>query len=71
MNLSRPTRNVFYISVVLVVLSLLGRFAGVSQLAQYEYWLLLIGYILLLVSNPLWNKKSAVWRSFFSAAVRL
>jgi hypothetical protein len=49
MNLSRPTRNVFYISVILVVLSLLGRFAGVSALAQYEYWLLLIGYILLLL----------------------
>ncbi len=47
MNLSRPTRNVFYISVGLVVLSLLGRFGGVGQLAQYEYWLLLIGYILL------------------------
>lgn len=47
MRLSSPTRNVFYISVILVVLSLLGRFAGVAQLAEYEYWLLLIGYILL------------------------
>lgn len=47
MNLSRPTRNIFYISLVLAVLSLLGRFAGVAALAQYEYWLLLIAYILL------------------------
>lgn len=46
MRLSAPTKNVFYISVLLVVLGLAGQF-GVTALADYAYYLTLAGFALL------------------------
>ena len=51
MRLNQPTQLVFWISVALVVLGLLGQF-GVF-LSGYEYWLTLGGFALLALGNVL------------------
>lgn len=49
MKLTPPTKIVFWISVVLVVLGLLGQFGVVAALGAYVAWLYLIGYVVLLL----------------------
>ena len=51
MRLSAPTKNVFWISVILVVVGLLGFF--VDALADYQLWAFLAGYVLLFLGNVL------------------
>ena len=51
MRLSRPTNATFLLSVILVALGLLGRFAGLGAAAPYAFWLVLLGYILLFLGN--------------------
>lgn len=51
MKLSSPTKIVFWGSVVLVVLGLLGQFGVVPALDAYKLWLYLVGYILLFLGN--------------------
>jgi hypothetical protein len=51
MRLTPPTKIVFWISVVLAVLGILGKFAGVAVLAPYAFWLVLIAYVLLFLGN--------------------
>ena len=50
MKLSRPSCRAFWVSVVLVVLGLLGRFGGLRLAWPYNYWLLLGGYFVLFLS---------------------
>lgn len=47
MKLTPPKVVTFWIAVVLVVLGLIGRFGNVAGLAQYDFWLVVIGFILL------------------------
>ena len=51
MKLTPPTKNVFLISVVLVVLGLVGRYANVSFLSDYYFYFVLVGYVLLALGN--------------------
>jgi hypothetical protein len=53
MRLNAPTKNVFWISVALVVLGLLGQLGVAAQLADGAYWLTLAGFILLAAANIL------------------
>lgn len=53
MRLTPPTQNVFYISVILAVLGVLGKYGGISALAGNAFLLLLIGYILLVLGNTM------------------
>ncbi|MCB1429797.1 MAG: hypothetical protein KDJ48_16395 [Nitratireductor sp.] len=50
MNLSAPTMIVFLVSVVLAILGLLARYAGVSLGLESFHWALL-AYIVLAVGN--------------------
>jgi hypothetical protein len=54
MNLSAPTMIVFLISVVLAVLGLIARYAGVSLVLEPFHWALL-AYIVLAAGNLLKN----------------
>lgn len=47
MRLSRPSVRAFGISLLLVVLGLAGRYAGLSLTAPYSFVLVLLGYVLL------------------------
>ncbi len=51
MKLSAPTQGMFFASLTLAVLGLLGFMGAVPQLAGYSFWLIAIGYALLLVGN--------------------
>jgi hypothetical protein len=51
MRLSAPKKIVFWISVALVVVGLLGFFIGF--LADFKLWLILAGYVLLALGNLL------------------
>jgi len=47
MKLTPPTKNVFWISVVLAALGLLGRYVNVPFVSDYYFYFTLVGYILL------------------------
>mgnify|MGYP001166956294 CR=1 FL=1 len=49
MKLSAPTQPLFVVSLVLAGLGLLGRFAVIQVISPNAYWLLLAGYVVLLV----------------------
>ncbi len=53
MKLTPPTKNVFWISVALVVLGLVGRYADVAFLSDYYFYLVLVGYGLLALGNTM------------------
>ena len=53
LNLSAPTMPVFWISVALAVLALVGHFRIVAGLAAYKFWLAIIAYVVLLLGNVL------------------
>jgi hypothetical protein len=48
LRLTPPTKNVFYGSVVLGVLGLIGELAStIPILSPYSFWILLLGFLLL------------------------
>ncbi len=51
MKLSRPKNITFYIAVILAVLGLLGFLGIVKPLAAYDFWLVVIGFIILMLGN--------------------
>ena len=51
MRLNAPKKSVFWISVILVVVAILGFF--VDALAGFQFWILLAGYLLLAAGNIL------------------
>lgn len=53
MKTSAPTRGVLIVSIVLVVLGLLGSYGVIPQLGAYAFWLVVIGYVVLLLGNLL------------------
>lgn len=50
MKISRPTKTVFWISLILGVLGLLGYFA-IPALSAYAFWLVTAGFVLLVLGN--------------------
>ncbi len=53
MRLTPPTKNVFYVSVLLAVLGILGFLGVVDALSGYAFWLAFVGYVLLALGNTL------------------
>ena len=52
-TLSAPTAPVFWISVVLAVLALLGHFARIPFFIEYQFWTAIVAYVVLLLGNVL------------------
>lgn len=52
MRLNRPTKNVFYIAVISGILGVAGKLF-VPFLAPYAFWLVLVGFVLLVLGNTL------------------
>jgi len=46
-KINRPSKAIFWISVILVVLGLLGEYGGLELTSRYDRLLYLIGYVLL------------------------
>ena len=53
MRLTPPTRNVFYISVALVVLAIIATFVDIPFVTANAFWVAVIGYALLAAGNAL------------------
>ena len=51
MRLTPPTKNVFWISVILAALGLIGTFVAIPFVSAYAFWFVLIGYVLLFLGN--------------------
>jgi hypothetical protein len=56
MKLNAPTQLFFYISVALVVLGLLGKYGGLAAARQYDFMLVLVGYIVLAIGVIMKNR---------------
>jgi len=50
MKMNPPTKVVFYISVVLVVLGILGTFITIPFVSGLAFWFVVVGYALLAAS---------------------
>ena len=53
MKLSRPTKTVFWISVILAGLGILGSLVSIPVVSSYTFLLVVLGYILLFLGNVL------------------
>ena len=53
MKLTPPTKNVFWISVVLVVLGIVASFFCIPFLSGIALWLVVAGYVLLFLGNAM------------------
>jgi len=51
MRLTPPRQTTFWISILLAVLAVLGRFAGLPVVSGNEFWFLLIAFVVLLAGN--------------------
>ena len=51
MRLSAPKKIVFYVSLVLIIVGLLGLF--ITELEAFRFWFVLAGYVLLALGNLL------------------
>ena len=47
MKLSAPTQGIFWLSVMLAVLGLLGKLMSLSFISTYAFWIVLIAYAVL------------------------
>ena len=53
MKLTPPKQKVFWLSAVLVVLGLLGWYLDIPYVTEYNYHLVLAGYVLLFLGNTM------------------
>ncbi len=53
MQLTPPTKNVFYISVVLVVLAVIASFVEIPFVTANAFWVAVVGYVLLALGNAM------------------
>jgi hypothetical protein len=56
MKLNAPTNLFFYISLVLVVLGLAGKYAGLAAAKPYDFILVLLGYAVLAIAVVMKNR---------------
>ncbi len=47
MKLTPPKKIVFIISLILVIISLVSKFITIPFVTEYQYWIMLVGYVLL------------------------
>ena len=53
MRLSAPKKIVFWISVILVLIGLLGVLVAIPFVSDYALWFVLVGYLLLAAGTVL------------------
>jgi hypothetical protein len=53
MQLTPPTKNVFYVSVVLAVLGILAHFVTIPFVSAYNFWFVVVGYVVLVLGNTM------------------
>ena len=53
MKLTPPTKNVFWISVVVAVVGLIAKFGFIAFLTPFAFWLILVAFVLLVLGNAM------------------
>jgi len=53
MKLTPPTQNVFYVSVVLAVVGILGSFISIPFVSGYAFWFVVVAYVVLFLGNTM------------------
>ena len=48
-NINRPSTRVVIVSVIIAVLALIGHMSRVQFLTEYQFWLAVIAYVVLLI----------------------
>jgi hypothetical protein len=51
MKLTPPKQYTFWLSVLLAVLAVLGKFANLPVVTGNEFWFLLVGFVVLAAGN--------------------
>lgn len=51
MRLTPPTKTVFYVSVILMVVALIGYFVSIPFVSAYAFWFAIVGGLLLAAGN--------------------
>ncbi len=47
MKLNAPTKIIFLLSLLLVALAVISRFTPIPYVSQYQFWVAIVGYLLL------------------------
>lgn len=53
MRLSPPTKSIFYLSAVLVVVGLVARIITIPFLSSVAFWVVFVGYALLFLGTTM------------------
>jgi hypothetical protein len=53
MKLNAPTQGLWLIAVILGVLGILGRFVAIAYISTYSFWLVAIGFAVLVVGTKM------------------
>jgi hypothetical protein len=53
MKLTPPTQNIFYVSVVLAVVGILGSFVSIPFVSAYAFWFVVVAYVVLFLGNTM------------------
>ena len=53
MNLTPPTKNVFWISVVVALLGIVASFVTIPFVSTYAFWFVVVAYVLLALGNTM------------------
>jgi len=53
MRLTPPTKNVFWISVVVAAVGLIAKLGVVAFLTPFAFWLVLVAFVLLVLGNAM------------------
>jgi hypothetical protein len=51
MNLNAPTKNWWWISVILAVIGVIGYFVAIPFVSVYAFWIVTVGFVLLALST--------------------
>jgi hypothetical protein len=51
MRLSAPTTAVFFISVILAALAIIGKFVAIPYISEHGFWVAIIAYVILAIGN--------------------
>ncbi|HXG78057.1 MAG TPA: hypothetical protein VNJ31_01790 [Methyloceanibacter sp.] len=51
MTLSAPTTIVFFVSIILAALAIIGRFVHIPLISDHDFWAAIIAYIILAAGN--------------------
>jgi FtsH-binding integral membrane protein len=49
MDLHTPSKWTFWLSIVLVLIAIVSRFAHVPEVEPYAFWIAVVGYIVLML----------------------